>query len=348
MVVGLATWLGIGVLRRWLMHHKLLAVPNNRSSHNIPTPQGAGAITVSVILFCWLGLMIKHHVPMFYWGVLGSAAVLAVMSWIDDHGHIPFLRRLVVHIIAATIAVMALPESVMIFADWLPLWLERALMALGLVWFMNLFNFMDGIDGMMGSLMLTIAAGISLITPLWLDWQLSLVIVPVALAFLLWNWRPAKIFSGDVGSIALGYLIGWLLLRLALSGQPVPAIILVAYPVTDTSLTLIRRISQGEKFWVPHRRHFFQKAVRAGLTHDRVTGATLILQVLMIALAMWATYRRISPALLTILLVTGWLSFCQWIFRYSGAHLDGSEGTIDPARPTLSAPAPAADKPDEK
>lgn len=324
LAVGVITWLGIGLLRRWLLQHNLLAVPNDRSSHDVPTPHGAGAVMIIVTLLCWAGLMIKHEVPLIYYGVLGSAAVLALLSWIDDHGHIPFLRRLLVHLIAATIAVISLPDSAVIFSDWLPLWLERVMMALGLVWFMNLFNFMDGIDGMMGTLTVTIAAGIAIITPLWLDWQLSLIIIPVALGFLCWNWMPAKIFSGDVGAIAFGYVIGWLLLRLALSGYPVPAVILAAYPIADTTFTLVRRISQGERFWIPHRRHFFQKAVRSGMTHAAVTGATLILQIIMIALAVWATHRRISPAILAVMAVGAWLSFCQWRFRYSGAHKDGN------------------------
>lgn len=323
--VGVMTWLGVGLLRRWLVHHQLFAVPNDRSSHDIPTPHGAGAVMVSVILFCWLGLMVKHHVPVIYYGVLASAAVLAVLSWVDDHGHIPFLRRLMVHIIAAIIGVVTLPDSAVIFSEWMPLWMERSLMAIGLVWFMNLFNFMDGIDGMLGSLTATIVAGVAIITPLWLDWQLSLVIIPVAIAFLCWNWMPAKIFSGDVGSIAIGYLVGWLLLRLALSGHPVPAVILAAYPIVDTTFTLLRRITQGERFWIPHRRHFFQKAVRSGLTHAQVVSAILVMQAVMIVLAIWATERRISPSILAVMAVTGWLSFCQWRFRHTGAHKDGNE-----------------------
>ncbi|HCM83522.1 MAG TPA: glycosyl transferase [Rhodospirillaceae bacterium] len=348
LAIGFLTWLGIGLLRRWLLHHNLLAVPNDRSSHDQPTPHGAGAVMITIILLCWLGLIIKHQVPLIYYGVLASTAMLAALSWLDDHGHVPFLRRLMVHGIAATIAVISLPDSAVIFGDWLPLWLERTMMAFGLVWFMNLYNFMDGIDGMMGSLTATIAVGIAIITPLWLDWQLSLVIIPVAIGFLCWNWMPAKIFSGDVGSVALGYLIGWLLLRLALSGYPVSAVILAAYPIADTTFTLLRRISQGERFWIPHRNHFFQKAVRSGLSHAAVTGGILLLQILMVALAVWATHRRMSPIILCIIFVTTWLSFFQWRFRYSVAHQDGREGSANPARPVLSEPVHAADKQDEK
>jgi UDP-N-acetylmuramyl pentapeptide phosphotransferase/UDP-N-acetylglucosamine-1-phosphate transferase len=316
--VGLATWAGIGMLRRWMLSRQMVVVPNARSSHAVPTPQGAGAIMVAMVFFAWIILFVHHHdlVTMRDYAVLAAAACVALISWLDDRAHISFKWRLLVHAIAAAAAVFALPDGAAIFPDWLPLWLERTLMAVGLVWFMNLFNFMDGIDGMLGSLTATIALGISAVTPAWLDWQLSLVLVPIAIGFLIWNWQPAKIFMGDVGSVTLGYLIGWLLLRLALSGNYMPAIILAAYPVADTTFTLVRRVAQGEKFWEPHRRHFFQKAVRSGMQHAVVVRAVWVLQIFLIIMALWATYRRISPAVLTILAVTGWLSYCQWRFKY--------------------------------
>jgi UDP-N-acetylmuramyl pentapeptide phosphotransferase/UDP-N-acetylglucosamine-1-phosphate transferase len=99
-------------------------------------------------------------------------------------------------------------------------------------------------------------------------------------------------------------------------GNYIPALILAAYPVADTTFTLVRRVAQGEQFWEPHRRHFFQKAVRSGMSHAAVVRAVWLLQVFLIIMALWATYRRISPAVLTILAVTGWLSYCQWRFKY--------------------------------
>lgn len=314
--LGISSWAGIGLWRRWMLHHKILDIPNERSSHAAPTPHGAGAVVILLTLLTWLGLLIKHAAPWLDYAVLAAAAGVAVISALDDRAHISFKWRLLAHGAAAAVAVMALPDAAAMFQDWLPLWLERTLLAIGLVWFMNLFNFMDGIDGMMGTLIVTLALGISLVTPTWLDWQLSLSLVPIAAGFLVWNWMPAKIFSGDVGSVAVGYLIGWLLLRLSLTGNYIPAIILAAYPIADTTFTLLRRISQGEKFWEPHRRHFFQKAVRSGMTHAAVVRVVWALQVFMIVMAVWATYRKISPSVLGILAVTCWLGFCQWRFKY--------------------------------
>ena len=316
--VGFTTWAGIGLLLKWMLRNQMVVVPNARSSHSTPTPQGAGAVMVVAVFVNWIILFVHHH-DLVNWrdyGVLVAAFAIAVISWLDDRAHVSFKWRLVVHFIAAGMAVYALPDSAAIFRDWLPLWLERALMAVGLVWFMNLFNFMDGIDGMNGTLTTTIALGISIVTPTWIDWQLSLVLVPIAIGFLIWNWQPAKIFMGDVGSVTLGYLVGWLLLRLALSGNYIPAVILVAYPIADTTITLLRRVSQGEQFWEPHRRHFFQKAVRSGMTHAGVVKCVWLLQIFLILMALWATYRRISPAVLTILAVAAWLGFCQWRFKY--------------------------------
>jgi len=324
LAVGLATWAGIGLYRRYLLKNKILVVPNERSSHAVPTPQGAGAIMVAMVFLIWIILFLHHSnlTSLWNYGVLAAAAAVAIISAWDDYAHISFKWRLLIHATAAAIAVISLPHGAALFPDWLPLWLERGFMAVGLIWFMNLFNFMDGIDGMMGGLMATIALGIAAVTPAWLDWQLALVLVPVAIGFLIWNWQPAKIFSGDVGSVAIGYLIGWLLLRLALSGNYnfVPAAILIAYPAADTTFTLLRRIVQGEQFWVPHRRHFFQKVVRSGLSHAAVVSMVLLLQIFLIIMALWATYRRISPAVLAILAVTSWLSFCQWRFRWSDGH----------------------------
>ena len=345
--LGAVTWVGIGALRRWMLRHAMVVVPNERSSHAIPTPQGAGAVMVAMVFVCWVILFVHHANLSSAWdfGVLAAAAGVALISWLDDRAHISFKWRLLVHVVAAAAAVISLPHGAALFTDWLPLWLERALMAIGLVWFMNLFNFMDGIDGMMGSLMGTIALGIAAITPAWLDWQLSLVLVPIALGFLIWNWQPAKIFAGDVGSVVMGYLIGWLLLRLALSGNVIPAMILVAYPVADTTFTLVRRILQGEQFWVPHRRHFFHKAVRSGMSHATIVSVVLLLQIFLIVMALWATYRRISPAVLTMIAVAGWLSFCQWRFK---AHANDSSVLINLATPAPFVQGRAADRPDER
>jgi UDP-N-acetylmuramyl pentapeptide phosphotransferase/UDP-N-acetylglucosamine-1-phosphate transferase len=329
-----------------MLHHQILDVPNERSSHAAPTPHGAGAVMMIVIALCWLVLMIKHDVPFLHYGVLASAVGVAVLSWLDDQYHVPFIWRLAAHAAAAAIAILSLPPDIVILQPWLPLWLERILMGIGLVWFMNLFNFMDGIDGMMGTLMFTIALGIGILTPQWLDWQLALVIMPVALGFLIWNWAPAKIFSGDVGSVAIGYLIGWLLLRFAMNGLTVAAVILILYPALDTTWTLLRRMSQGEKFWVPHRRHFFQKAVRSGLSHGQVMLRVGILQGVMVMLAIFGSVgdNRVAAASMAILLVGGWLGYCQWRFR---ASLAAPSGPSDLPTPVLFAPESAAETPDE-
>lgn len=317
LVLGAVVWAGIGALRRWLLQNQILDVPNARSLHETPTPRGAGLVMLVGVAASWLFLLMRADAPVWDFAVLAAAVGVAALSWLDDRNHIPFHWRLLAHGIAAAIAVFSLPPDVLVFAGALPLWLEHALMVIGLVWFMNLFNFMDGIDGMTGSLIATIAAGITLTTPIWQDWQLAAVLVPVAIAFLIWNWQPAKIFMGDVGSVTFGFLIGWLLLRLAVSGNVVAALILPLYPAMDATVTLVRRIANREKIWEAHRGHFFQKIVRAGATHRRVMMKIILLQVVLIALAVFSPIRPLLSLAIAGVTVTAWLCFCQWKFKHS-------------------------------
>ncbi len=160
--------------------------------------------------------------------------------------------------------------------------------AIGLlwVWWVNLFNFMDGIDGLAGSEAAAIAGGLLLFAALGSGTDpavavLAAAVLGAALGFLSWNWSPARVFLGDVGSIPLGYLTGFLLIGLALRGYWKIALILPLYFLADATITLLRRLTQGERVWRPHRQHYYQQAVRRGLGHaavvERVIAANLIL-----------------------------------------------------------------------
>jgi UDP-N-acetylmuramyl pentapeptide phosphotransferase/UDP-N-acetylglucosamine-1-phosphate transferase len=182
-----------------------------------------------------------------------------------------------------------MPEGA-VFQGWLPSWLDRAAAALVWVWFVNLYNFMDGIDGIAGSEAAAIGIGLALfaVTGIGDDPALAAsaaapgaAIAAAAIGFLVWNWAPARIFLGDVGSVPLGYLLGFLLLAAAARGHWEIALILPLYFLADATITLLRRLARGERVWLPHRQHFYQQAVRRGLGHAaivrRVIAANLIL-----------------------------------------------------------------------
>jgi UDP-N-acetylmuramyl pentapeptide phosphotransferase/UDP-N-acetylglucosamine-1-phosphate transferase len=157
----------------------------------------------------------------------------------------------------------------------LPFWLDRTIMIIGWAWFINLYNFMDGIDGITGVESISISAGVCFTFSIAgisnpFAGGLSTLIIGACLGFLALNWHPAKIFLGDVGSIPLGYLCGFLLLTLAVKGQLIPALIIPAYYLADSGITLMRRAARGEKVWQAHREHFYQIAAQRLGRHDRV------------------------------------------------------------------------------
>jgi UDP-N-acetylmuramyl pentapeptide phosphotransferase/UDP-N-acetylglucosamine-1-phosphate transferase len=166
------------------------------------------------------------------------------------------------------------------------------------LWFVNLYNFIDGIDGIAGSLtamaglgivFVAMAAGLDPVLPL-----LAAATGGAALGFLAWNWHPARIFLGDVGSVPLGFVVGGLLILLACRGEWAAALILPGYALGDATLTLLGRMVRGERFWRPHREHFYQRAVQGGLSHDAVVRRILLVQTMLLLLA--AASLAVPPA----------------------------------------------------
>jgi UDP-N-acetylmuramyl pentapeptide phosphotransferase/UDP-N-acetylglucosamine-1-phosphate transferase len=193
---------------------------------------------------------------------------------------LPITIRLAVQIFAVTYVLQATPASVVYFGGFLPPVWDLLFAGILWLWFINLFNFMDGIDGIAGVETISIGCGISGVVLLAglspaLGW-LSLIFISATIGFLWWNWHPAKIFLGDVGSIPLGFIFGWLLLMLAAEGQWPAAVILSLYYLTDATLTLLSRALRGQKIWQAHKKHFYQRAVQRGLSHAHVSTVVLI------------------------------------------------------------------------
>jgi UDP-N-acetylmuramyl pentapeptide phosphotransferase/UDP-N-acetylglucosamine-1-phosphate transferase len=238
------------------------------------------------------------------WVIIVAMAVLGGISWLDDRRGLSPLVRLVAQAGWVIVGLFALPPPGLIFQGLLPHWLDWTIAALVWLWFINLFNFMDGIDGLAGVETTSIGLGLCLIgltvPPLFTFGMIGLVLVGGAIGFLVWNWQPARIFLGDVGSVPLGYLLGWLLLGLAASGAWAAALILPAYYLGDATLTLALRLRRGERMWQAHREHFYQQAVRGGLSHARVTTIIGLVNVLLIALALSTFLGPIALALALI------------------------------------------------
>ncbi|MGC2415387.1 MAG: glycosyl transferase, partial [Stellaceae bacterium] len=218
--------------------------------------------------------------------VLGGAALLAAISWVDDLRGLSPATRLLAQFAAVGLGMVALIPAGPVFQDWLMPGLDVAAAALLWLWFVNLFNFMDGIDGLAGSEAAAIGTGLVVFAGVGSGLDpglaaLSGTAAAAALGFLVWNWAPARIFLGDVGSVPCGYLLGFLLLDVAARGRWKIALILPLYFLADATLTLLRRLARGELVWQAHRQHFYQRAVQRGLGHGavvrRVIAADLIL-----------------------------------------------------------------------
>jgi UDP-N-acetylmuramyl pentapeptide phosphotransferase/UDP-N-acetylglucosamine-1-phosphate transferase len=283
---GLVSCLGTRTLIPLLRRRALFDIPNERSSHAVPTPRGGGIAVIGAVLLAWIGLAIAGCVPLWIGAVVLGTVVLAAVSWLDDLRGVPPALRLVAQTAAVAIGFAALPTEGGIPGAWLGPGPAIAAAGLAWLWFVNLFNFMDGIDGLAGSEAVAIGGGLALYAGIGggLDPQhaaLAAAVAGAAAGFLVWNWSPARIFLGDVGSAPLGYLLGFLLLDRALRGRWEIALILPLYFLADATITLARRLLRGERIWLAHRQHFYQCAVRRGRAHAavvrRVAAADLLL-----------------------------------------------------------------------
>jgi UDP-N-acetylmuramyl pentapeptide phosphotransferase/UDP-N-acetylglucosamine-1-phosphate transferase len=311
LVVGAAVFLvscvGTRLLITILRRRAVLDRPNERSSHVVPTPRGGGIAVIGASVVAWLTLCAVGLMPPSGVVVALGAAGLALVSWLDDLRGLSPGVRLLAQFAAVVVGIWALPSGA-IFQGWLPLGLDRIAAALLWVWFVNLFNFMDGIDGIDGSEAAAIGIGIALVVGGSLDLTApAAAIAAAALGFLVWNWAPARIFLGDVGSVPLGYLLGFLLYQLALRGAWQAALILPLYFLADATLTLLRRLARGERVWQAHREHFYQRAVQRGLGHAAVVCRVIAADIVLIACACAAVrgwgFAALCVALLTVVML---------------------------------------------
>ena len=298
-----ATGVLIMLLKPLLVRYAL-ARPNVRSSHTKPTPQGGG-IAIVIAVATVIGSCAAHGLPGFReaWVINALAAMLAlaVVGALDDIRPLPVLPRLLLQFAAATILVMVLPGTARVL-PWIPVVVERALLVVALVWFINLTNFMDGIDWMTVAeaapiCLAMVALGITGLVPvLGTVLPLVLALLGGVIGFAPFNRHVAQLFLGDVGSLPIGALLGWLLILLASAGHPAAALILPMYYLADATITLVRRWWCKEPFWQAHRTHFYQVATTRGFSVPEVTTRVFVLNIFLALLAFLTVIARL-PAI---------------------------------------------------
>jgi len=269
LIAFVASALLTGLLRRYALAHSLIDIPNARSSHQLPTPRGGGLAIVIVFLVGLLFLLGLELVNMAAtWSLFGASIGVAFVGFLDDHGHVPAVWRLLIHFIAAAWGLFwlgGLPSLTFLGYVFDQGWLLNIMGLFYLVWLLNLYNFMDGIDGLASIEAITVCLGAGVLSFCQPGQICELALLAIAVAgFLLWNFPPAKIFMGDAGSGFLGIVLGlfsiqvtWVIPHFFWSW-----LILLGVFVVDASWTLARRFLRGEKIFQAHRSHAYQYAAR--------------------------------------------------------------------------------------
>jgi len=276
-----------GAVRRYALAKDILDHPNVRSSHTRPTPRGGGMAIVVVVLLLVVALDMVEKWEFSKVAALftGGLLVAAVGFW-DDLGGLSAKWRFLAHLVASGIAVAAFGaiQWIPFGAMRLPLgWLGIPVSVMMITWFINSTNFMDGIDGIAGSEVAFVAAATGWLA-YWDDYRslaaLGWVLAAACIGFLCWNWPPAKIFMGDVGSGFLGFLVGAFLLD-GFSQRPMDFWALLILPgvfTVDAAITLLRRVVTGRRWYEAHRSHAYQHAAQRW-GHLKVTLTLLLLNV---------------------------------------------------------------------
>ncbi|WP_263146536.1 glycosyltransferase family 4 protein [Pseudomonas sp. RIT-PI-AD] len=301
-----------GLMRYLALHKNLLDVPNARSSHSTPTPRGGGIAIVAAYLAALTFLFATGELPLWTWlGLAASAGAVALIGFIDDLEHVPARWRLLVHGGAAAwllACVGGLPAlDVPLLGTLDAGWLGTALLWVFLIWLINLYNFMDGIDGIAAAQAVTVCLGMAFLSWYAGHGEIGLplgLLAMAALGFLVWNFPPAKIFMGDVGSgflgVALGGLMTW---QAQMANELIWAwLIMLGSFVVDASLTLLCRLLRGKRVYEAHRSHAYQSASQLAGAHRPVTLAVIALNLFWLLPCAWLAIAGVLPGLVALVI----------------------------------------------
>lgn len=295
------------LIRKYAISNQVVDIPNERSSHTIPTPRGGGvAIVVSFLLLLVIAGTTGYIETRQWLGFCIAGALVATLGFLDDHQHIAAGWRFLGHLLSAIVLVVSLGgfPALELFGVVVDLSLVGGVLAcIGLVWLLNLYNFMDGIDGIASIEAVSVCLAGAVIA--YLVGYSHGIIMPLLLAaavagFLIWNFPPAKIFMGDAGSGFLGLVIGGILVQAAWFSQDLfwCWLILLGVFVVDATLTLFVRLARGEKIYQAHRSHAYQSASRHYQSHKKVSLAVLAINLFwLLPIALSVVFKWLDGAL---------------------------------------------------
>ena len=279
-----ASWLLTGAMRRYALASQLIDRPNARSSHTVPTPRGGGIAIVVTFLLGVSALALAGQVELrLAVATVAGGGVVAILGFLDDRSSLPAGKRFLGHLAAGIwlLAWLGGVPRIPIFGFQVNLgYFGPVLSLLFSTWMINLFNFMDGIDGIAGVEAITVSlcgAGLWYATGSGNGWVAAVLFAACVAGFLIWNFPPARIFMGDAGSGFLGLVVATLALW---CGHATPVLfwswfILIGCFMVDATTTLVRRVRRGGRFSEPHRSHAYQYASRLHGSHRPVTLAVL-------------------------------------------------------------------------
>jgi UDP-N-acetylmuramyl pentapeptide phosphotransferase/UDP-N-acetylglucosamine-1-phosphate transferase len=281
-----------------LLARYAVAKPNARSSHTTPTPQGGGIVVIGTTIAVTGGMLLisaaSAESELRLAVVFLSVILMAGVGVVADKRPIGAAPRLVLQTFAVIAVLSTLPPELRLLPV-VPWWIERIVLLTGTLWFINLVNFMDGLDLMTVAEVIPITATLGItgllgILP-WPEAVISFALCGAMIGFAVFNRPIAKLFLGDVGSLPIGLLLGWLLLLLAGNGGHAAAILLPLYYLADSTITLLRRAANREAIWQAHRSHFYQRATDRGFrvidVVARVFAVNVALALMALATIVW-------------------------------------------------------------
>ncbi len=318
---GAVSWALTYWVRSYAVAHALVDIPKPRSSHSVPTPRGGGlAIAIAVLLGVTVAGLLNWIPLRVSVALVGGGLLVSAIGWMDDHSDVSRRARVIVHFMAAgwalywlgglpslDLGILTVPFGVV----------GTGLAIIGIVWCVNFYNFMDGIDGiaageavnvgLIGGLLLLSSGNAGLAT-------VAVLVAAGSAGFLIWNWAPAKIFMGDVGSGFLGFVFGALAVASENNGG-VPLLVwvmLLGFFISDATVTLGRRIARGERWYDAHRSHVYQRAVQSGWSHARMTATVLAIN---LGLGLLAWIVVVEPSLVLPAFLAGMVGLA-WFFVF--------------------------------